>query len=27
MILSAKSGDKLVLIAPEQLVQNGSLVG
>ncbi|WP_430747653.1 hypothetical protein, partial [Campylobacter jejuni] len=22
-----KSGDKLVLIAPEQLVQNGSLVG
>ncbi|OEW89970.1 methionine--tRNA ligase [Campylobacter jejuni] len=27
MILSAKSGDKLVLITPEQLVQNGSLVG
>lgn len=27
MILSAKSGDKLVLIIPEQLVQNGSLVG
>ncbi|MFH5205482.1 methionine--tRNA ligase [Campylobacter coli] len=27
MILSAKSGDKLVLIAPEQLVENGSLVG
>ncbi|WP_434735924.1 hypothetical protein, partial [Campylobacter jejuni] len=23
----AKSGDKLVLITPEQLVQNGSLVG
>ncbi|WP_430622836.1 hypothetical protein, partial [Campylobacter jejuni] len=22
-----KSGDKLVLITPEQLVQNGSLVG
>ncbi|EAI3898958.1 methionine--tRNA ligase [Campylobacter coli] len=27
MILSAKSGDKLVLISPEQLVENGSLVG
>ncbi|MGQ2890271.1 methionine--tRNA ligase [Campylobacter coli] len=27
MILSAKSGDKLVLIIPEQLVENGSLVG
>ncbi|ELU7404018.1 Methionine--tRNA ligase [Campylobacter jejuni] len=27
MILSAKSGDKLVLITPEQLVENGSLVG
>ncbi len=27
MILSAKSGDKLVLINPEQLVENGSLVG
>ncbi|MFU9761348.1 methionine--tRNA ligase [Campylobacter jejuni] len=27
MILSVKSGDKLVLITPEQLVQNGSLVG
>ncbi|ECR3413620.1 methionine--tRNA ligase [Campylobacter jejuni] len=27
MILSAKSGDKLVLITPEQLIQNGSLVG
>ncbi|EMA2805335.1 methionine--tRNA ligase [Campylobacter jejuni] len=27
MILSTKSGDKLVLITPEQLVQNGSLVG
>ncbi|EHW6655945.1 methionine--tRNA ligase [Campylobacter jejuni] len=27
MILSAKSGDKLVLITPEQPVQNGSLVG
>ncbi|EOA0651706.1 methionine--tRNA ligase [Campylobacter jejuni] len=27
MILSAKSGDKLVLITPEQLVHNGSLVG
>ncbi|EAJ0057686.1 methionine--tRNA ligase [Campylobacter jejuni] len=27
MILSAKSGDKLVLITPEQLVKNGSLVG
>ncbi|HDZ5298340.1 TPA: methionine--tRNA ligase [Campylobacter jejuni] len=27
MILSAKSRDKLVLITPEQLVQNGSLVG
>lgn len=27
MILSAKSGDKLVLITPEQFVQNGSLVG
>ncbi|HEC2410630.1 TPA: methionine--tRNA ligase [Campylobacter jejuni] len=27
MVLSAKSGDKLVLITPEQLVQNGSLVG
>ncbi|EEA7714439.1 methionine--tRNA ligase [Campylobacter jejuni] len=27
MILFAKSGDKLVLITPEQLVQNGSLVG
>lgn len=27
VILSAKSGDKLVLITPEQLVQNGSLVG
>ncbi|EAK5532064.1 methionine--tRNA ligase [Campylobacter coli] len=27
MILSAKSGDKLVLISPEQLVKNGSLVG
>ncbi|EJA8615819.1 methionine--tRNA ligase [Campylobacter jejuni] len=27
MILSAKSGDQLVLITPEQLVQNGSLVG
>ncbi|ECH5133998.1 methionine--tRNA ligase [Campylobacter coli] len=26
MILSAKSGDKLVLISPEQLVENGSLV-
>ncbi|EAL2923012.1 methionine--tRNA ligase [Campylobacter coli] len=27
MILSAKSGNKLVLISPEQLVENGSLVG
>ncbi|EMS9171572.1 methionine--tRNA ligase [Campylobacter coli] len=27
MILSAKSGDKLVLISPEQLAENGSLVG
>ncbi|EOG2540784.1 methionine--tRNA ligase [Campylobacter coli] len=27
MVLSAKSGDKLVLISPEQLVENGSLVG
>ncbi|EOX7020336.1 methionine--tRNA ligase [Campylobacter coli] len=27
MILSAKSGGKLVLISPEQLVENGSLVG
>lgn len=27
MILSAKSGDKLALISPEQLVENGSLVG
>ncbi|ELE3135852.1 methionine--tRNA ligase [Campylobacter coli] len=27
MILSAKSGDKLVFISPEQLVENGSLVG
>ena len=27
MILSAKSGDKLMLISPEQLVENGSLVG
>ncbi|HEF9589753.1 TPA: methionine--tRNA ligase [Campylobacter coli] len=27
MILSVKSGDKLVLISPEQLVENGSLVG
>ena len=27
MILSAKSGDKLVLIAPEVLVESGSLVG
>ncbi|EAK7632802.1 methionine--tRNA ligase [Campylobacter coli] len=27
MILSAKNGDKLVLISPEQLVENGSLVG
>ncbi|EFN3000029.1 methionine--tRNA ligase [Campylobacter coli] len=27
MILSTKSGDKLVLISPEQLVENGSLVG
>ncbi|ELE6044118.1 methionine--tRNA ligase [Campylobacter coli] len=27
MILSAKSWDKLVLISPEQLVENGSLVG
>ncbi|ENZ3844699.1 methionine--tRNA ligase [Campylobacter coli] len=27
MIFSAKSGDKLVLISPEQLVENGSLVG
>ncbi|ELZ8969362.1 methionine--tRNA ligase [Campylobacter coli] len=27
MILSAKSGDELVLISPEQLVENGSLVG
>lgn len=27
MILSAKSGDKLVLITPEQLVENGSLIG
>ncbi len=27
MILSAKSGDKLLLISPEQLVENGSLVG
>ncbi|ECO3541247.1 methionine--tRNA ligase [Campylobacter coli] len=27
MILSAKSEDKLVLISPEQLVENGSLVG
>lgn len=27
MILSAKSGDKLVLISPEQLVENGSLIG
>ncbi|KGI56960.1 methionine--tRNA ligase [Campylobacter sp. MIT 97-5078] len=26
MILSAKSGDKLVLISPEQLVENGSIV-
>ena len=27
MILSAKSGDKLVLISPEKLVENGSLIG
>lgn len=27
MILSAKSGDKLVLIGPESLVENGSFVG
>lgn len=27
MILSAKSGDKLVLITPENLVENGSFVG
>ncbi|MBC5857622.1 methionine--tRNA ligase [Campylobacter jejuni] len=27
MILSAKNGDKLVLITPEQLVENGSLIG
>ena len=27
MILSAKSGDKLVLISPSELVENGSLVG
>ena len=27
MILSAKSGDKLVLIAPEVLVESGSFVG
>lgn len=27
MILSAKSKDKLVLISPEQLVENGSIVG
>ncbi|HDZ5065858.1 TPA: methionine--tRNA ligase [Campylobacter jejuni] len=27
MILSAKSGNKLVLITPEQLVENGSLIG
>ncbi|HDZ4976023.1 TPA: methionine--tRNA ligase [Campylobacter jejuni] len=27
MILSAKSGDKLVLITPEQLIENGSLIG
>ncbi|TQR34716.1 methionine--tRNA ligase [Campylobacter sp. MIT 99-7217] len=27
MILSAKSGDKLVLISPKELVQNGSLIG
>ena len=27
MILSAKSGDKLVLISPQELVQNGSLIG
>lgn len=27
IILSAKSGDKLVLISPEQLVENGSLIG
>ncbi|TKX30935.1 methionine--tRNA ligase [Campylobacter estrildidarum] len=26
MILSAKSGDKLVLISPEQIVENGSLI-
>ena len=27
MILSAKSGDKLVLLSPNDLVKNGSLVG
>lgn len=27
MILSAKSGDKLVLISPQSLVENGSLIG
>ncbi|EOA4382231.1 methionine--tRNA ligase [Campylobacter upsaliensis] len=27
MILSAKSGDKLVLISPNKLVENGSLIG
>ena len=27
MILSAKSGDKLVLISPSELVENGSLIG
>lgn len=27
MILSAKSGDKLVLISPQELVENGSLIG
>ena len=27
MILSAKSGDKLVLISPSELVKNGSLIG
>lgn len=27
MILSAKSGDKLVLISPNGLVENGSLIG
>lgn len=27
MILSAKSGDKLVLIGPQELVENGSLIG